>query len=527
MSVHYRILDQHLAIVGHTYPHKEAIKALGARFDRNDKIWKLQNTEENLKELEQFCQRIGGGCLDQDKLVKHTTSRTVEKTTNLNEPVTVEIPENSVTVSQLVSKVQLTIATAFPTTVWVVGEIQNLTHRGSGTFFSLAEAKTQSGRSSATVSINSTLWNNTLIHLKSKYSQEHINDLLDDGMKVRVLCQVSLYKDRGQLSLNILDIDPSFTKGALALAREALLKDLRQKGLDKKNKNLTLTKFPFKVGLISADNSRAKTDFTDQLESYGFCGEVLFCDSRMQGDQVTADIPRAITSLIEQHCDIIVITRGGGSAADLRWFDGKEVAMAVANCSLPILAAIGHHEDICIAEEISFRREKTPTAAADFILTIFNNTKDYVQQLATNLICVIERRIEQQRATEQRLRQQLQKVTSNSLNHRSNLLQQLSHNLILRSNNRLIQDDSLLDKIFNQLKQAASQALDSKESSTLNLEKTLTATDPRPWLKKGWTQIYHKDKILKSLNDIEVDQEVSTRILDGVLQLKVTKKEAR
>ena len=78
-----------------------------------------------------------------------------------------------------------------------------------------------------------------------------------DGMKVRLLCQVSFYKDRGSLSLLVLNIDSSFSKGELALAREKLLKELRQKGLDQKNKSRPPVSFPFHIGLVSAKDSRA------------------------------------------------------------------------------------------------------------------------------------------------------------------------------------------------------------------------------------------------------------------------------
>ncbi len=526
MSVHYRIIDQYLAIVGHTYPHKEGIKALGARFDRNEKIWKLDNNEQNLRELENFCQQLGGGCLNQDSAAKVT--RPTNNVTQSPIDATSSFPESdSFSVSQLVSKAQLALSSAFPGAIWVVGEIQNLSQRGSGTFFALAEEKSKKSHSNATININSTLWNNTLIHIHKKHSKGHVEELLADGMKVRLLCQVSLYKDRGQLSLNVLDIDPSFTKGALALAREALLKELRQKGLDRVNKALTLTKFPFKIGLISADNSRAKSDFIDQLQSYGFCGQVVFFDARMQGDQVTVDVPLGVKALSDNQCDIIVITRGGGSAADLRWFDSKEVALAIANSQVPILAAIGHHEDVCIAEEISFRREKTPTAAADFILTTFSNTKQYIEQLASNIINLIDQNIDQQRANGLRLRNRLQSTAIQSLTQRQTSLQQASHNIAVKASSRIVGDLSLLERKNSQLKQVIQRFIDERERHQLLLEKKLITVDPSPWLKKGWTQIYRQKKLIKSLHEIEVNDHVNARMLDGTMQLKVTNKEVR
>src|SRR5690606_25259143 len=124
---------------------------------------------------------------------------------------------------------------------------------------------------------------------------------------------VSFYRDRGQISLTVEDIDPSFTKGALALAREQLMKALRQKGLDRKNGSLPFPPFPFRVGLVSAKGSRAYSDFTHQLTSGGFPGAIIFESSPMQGEAVPAGITNALAKLVARGVDVIVVTRGGGS----------------------------------------------------------------------------------------------------------------------------------------------------------------------------------------------------------------------
>ena len=200
-----------------------------------------------------------------------------------------------------------------------------------------------------------------------------------------MLCDLTLFKDRGQLSLQIQSIDPNFTKGSLALAREKLLKELRVKGLDKANKQLKLSPFPFLIGLLSAEDSRAKSDFIDQLKVYGFPGEVVFYPTQMQGENTLTEVVKGLNALQSLGCDLIVMTRGGGSAADLRWFDSPEIAYAIAESKIPVLAAIGHHEDVCVAEDICYQREKTPTAAADFIISLFQRTRERLDQMSLSL----------------------------------------------------------------------------------------------------------------------------------------------
>ena len=293
--------------------------------------------------------------------------------------------------SELMDQARLALAASFPRAVWVIGEVQNLNRRSSGVFLNLAEQKDQG---SGAITINATIWTSTFRDLSLKHGEALLQEVLAEGLSGRFLCQVQLYRDRGSISLNILDLDPQFTKGALALAREQLLKELRQKGLDQLNKQKTLTDFPLKIGLISAPESRAQSDFLHQLLSYGFPGEVLFYPAQMQGEGVLTSIPKALSALNQAGCDVVVMTRGGGSASDLRWFDSREVALAVAQSPCPVISAIGHHDDVCVAELISFRHEKTPTAAADFLLERIRQTRNALETMGKGMTDQLRARLE-------------------------------------------------------------------------------------------------------------------------------------
>ena len=132
--------------------------------------------------------------------------------------------------------------------------------------------------------------------------------------------------------------------------------------------------FPLRVGLITAEGSRAMSDFLDQLHSYKFPEEVIFYPAHMQGESTLKEVAEGLRKLSQMNLDAIVLTRGGGSAADLRWFDTvPRLPYALAEAKMPI-SAIGHHDDVCVAELISYHREKTPTAAADFLITKIKQT---------------------------------------------------------------------------------------------------------------------------------------------------------
>ncbi len=397
MSLYYVLSETQILVKGKTYPYRENMRLLGAQYNAGDKSWTVPHTPENLTIVAELCKSVGGGVIKEAVFTPERaptlsssmpTSLSTFKTPTLSTQdntaldVSAEVPQGF-SIAELMRQAQLAIAQSFPRSLWVIGEIQNIRFHASGVYFQLADSK-EGGSQSATVTVNATLWKSQLRDLERKFG-DTLKEILQDGFRVRVLADLTLFKDRGQLSLQIQSIDPNFTKGSLALQREKLLKELRAKGLDKQNKSLPLTPFPLKVGLLSAEDSRAKSDFIDQLKVYGFPGEVIFKPCQMQGEATLKDVVSGLKFLQEAAVDVIVMTRGGGSAADLRWFDSREIAFAIAECRVPVVAAIGHHEDVCVAEDICFQREKTPTAAADFIISVFSRTRERLDQLGLAL----------------------------------------------------------------------------------------------------------------------------------------------
>jgi exodeoxyribonuclease VII large subunit len=124
------------------------------------------------------------------------------------------------------------------------------------------------------------------------------------------------------------------------------------------------------VALVTAEASRALSDFLDELKGSGLAFRVTLFNCHMQGEHVSRDVAAALqwACAAEQEYDVVVITRGGGSRLDLRWFDDLEVAKAIAHSPLPVITAIGHFEDVSVADEVSFLAEKTPTGAAGHLV---------------------------------------------------------------------------------------------------------------------------------------------------------------
>lgn len=523
MALYFKIEGGKIVFYGDTFNHRPVIKELGARFNGENKTWTVQDSPEMRDRAASIASLSAGKKSSQviDDAQSSINTKTVDKPT-VNENLD---PALGLTISQLVNLADRAISQAFPTPIWVIGEIQSCTKRAGGTiYFDFAEGKT-GAHQTATVTVKCNIWQNTVQWLLKRHGKDKFENVLVDGNRLRALVQVKLYKDRGQISLTVEDIDPSFTQGALALARAELLKKLRQQGLDQKNKLIPMPSFPFRIALITAEGSRAHSDFEHQLTSSGvFCGEVVFIPCAMQGDNVPKNVVWAINRAQEAAVDVIVICRGGGSAADLRWFDGEEIALSIANAAVPIIAAIGHHDDTCVAEEIAHLREKTPTAAADRILGIFSDTRTSINEKAHTLAVILEREMtrfdRQQLALKERLGTALEQLFSDQ--HRSLLLRTID---LQRGFEALAgRQESHHISIAGQMNHAANQVLHKMSESLFALNQRLTQLDPKPWLKEGWTQLVSAGKKITSIHDVEIGDHLTARVVDGTFTLKIADK---
>ncbi len=520
MTVHYRHQGSAIIVFGNTYPIRDQIKGLGGRFNGADKHWRLPASDEILQSIDTLCRSLGGGVLGDVVAIAVATTTTVQVSAGAS---VLERPDPApgLSVRQLMDKLQLAVVGAFPQAVWVTGEIQNLGKKASGIFFDLAEGRAQ-GHANATITVRSILWGQTHQILQAKHGKDRLDEVLADGMQVRCLCLVQLYKDRGQVSLVVEDIDPSYTKGALALAREKLLKELRANGLDQTQKRLPLPPFPFVVGLVSAKGSRAESDFLDQLESLGFPGSVIFAPSAMQGVRVPSEVVRALDALVARDVDLIVLTRGGGSAADLRWFDAPELAYAIAQCPVPVIAAIGHHDDVSVTEEICHQRQKTPTAAADFVVARFAQTRDRIDLLAGSIAKLLTRRVDEFQQITSAVSERLAAAAGRALDAKLRLLDQLRHGFERSAESRISAAGLAFDQLRHGIGRAAETRLALLSLALAELEKRIIAKDPTPWLKDGWTQLWGKKGPLKKCADALVGETVQARLVDGRVGLTIT-----
>ena len=214
------------------------------------------------------------------------------------------------------------------------------------------------------------VWANRWGLLKT-YFEKTTGQALSAGMQVLVSVEPTFHELYG-FSLNVIDIDPTFTLGDIARRRMEIIRQLKEEGVAEMNKELPLPRLLQRIAVISSATAAGYGDFSDQLQSnqYGLHFLTRLFPATMQGDGVEQSIISALNAIASDmdSWDIVVIIRGGGSTSDLSGFDTLALAENVAQFPLPVITGIGHERDDTVIDMVAHTRVKTPTAAAEFLI---------------------------------------------------------------------------------------------------------------------------------------------------------------
>ena len=359
-----------------------------------------------------------------------------------------------------------------PERYWVRAEIASMSVRGH-CYMELVE-KGENGILSAKV--RATCWNNVYALLSAYFAQE-AGEFLQVGLQVLLEVSVEFHAVYG-LSLNIWNIDPTYTLGDLAKQRQATLQQLTEDGVMELQKGLELPSLVRRIAVISSADAAGYGDFCDQLKNnrFGFSFQTQLYPAVMQGDNSAHSIIEALHSIAEQEeeWDVVVIIRGGGANTDLRCFDDYNLASHCAQFPLPIIAGIGHTRDISIVDMVVKISVKTPTAAAEWLI--------------------------------ERVAEQVEKVGGLVLR-----LQRAAMGAVNKEKNRL--------SLYQQRLKSAIRGAVLREQGKLGLwQKTIELHSPERIFKMGYSLTTVNGKIIHNQGDVKKGDIIETHLQTGVIQ---------
>ena len=373
---------------------------------------------------------------------------------------------------ELCEWIQDAMESDLPDRYWVRAEIASMSVRGH-CYMELIE-KADNGILAAKV--RATCWSN-MYGLLSAYFTQETGESLHVGLQVLLEVSVEFHSVYG-LSLNVWNIDPTYTIGDLAKQRQATINKLQLDGVMELQQALELPSLVRRIAVVSSSEAAGYGDFCDQLKNnrFGFDFQVQLYSAVMQGDTASRSIINALSAIAgqEEEWDVVVIIRGGGASTDLSCFDDYELASHCAQFPLPIVAGVGHTRDVSVVDMVVYSSVKTPTAAAEWL----------IDRVAVQV----------ERVGEMQLR-----------------LQKAVQGKIARERNRVL--------VMEQRMINAVRRMVVREEGKLNLwRKTIDLHSPERIFKMGYSLTMAKGKIVRSSKDVHEGDVVETYLQDGMIQ---------
>ncbi len=294
---------------------------------------------------------------------------------------------------------------------------------------------------------------------------------IEDGMMIRVVGQPRLHPQYG-FSVSFSAITP-VGEGSISKAAKLLEVKLNKEGLFDPARKRKLPYPPKHIGLVTATGSAAYADFIKVLGARWGGMTISHIDAKVQGDEAVTSIVEAINQLnqLGDAPDVIVLTRGGGSADDLAAFSSEQVTRAVAGSRIPMLVAIGHEIDLSLAEMTADAHASTPSNAAELLVPDKLVTRQNLDQSRREIAGLLRSQLE------------------NSHNELSTKYIEMGNYLtvaLMSANEKLNRQNELLNVL-----------------------------NPKSILKRGYALVEYEGKVVSSIGDLLPGQRVVIGLQDG------------
>jgi exodeoxyribonuclease VII large subunit len=287
----------------------------------------------------------------------------------------------------------------------VTGEITNLRAQASGhVYFTLKDASAQL----------------TCVLFRGEAKADR--SLLQDGRKVILQGDITVYEPRGQYQLRVSGVELQGI-GALQAAFEKLKQKLNAEGLFAPERKRPLPAFPRRIGLVTSPTGAAIRDVLHVVARRNPLLKIVLVPCRVQGEGTAEEIAAAVRLINEfdllgrqangpsaEPLDLILITRGGGSLEDLWAFNEEVVARAIFHSVLPVVSAVGHEIDFTISDFVADVRAATPSAAAEIITEGVFSSVPFVEQATARLRQLASRQLEDKLEEYTRISQRLSRM---------------------------------------------------------------------------------------------------------------------
>lgn len=332
---------------------------------------------------------------------------------------------------------------------------------------------------------------------------QYLRFLPQNGMQVVAGGTISVYERDGVYQLYVDSLMPEGT-GDFALAFEQLKKKLSAEGLFDQSRKQPLPAFPKKIGVVTSLAGAVLRDIYRVSKRRWPSVQLVLYPVQVQGEGAAEQIARGIDFFAEEYAvDVIIAGRGGGSMEDLWAFNEEPVVRAIAACPVPLISAVGHETDFTLADFAADVRAATPSQAAELAVPDRAEVKRQVENLTSQLTRQMRREIDLRR-------QRLEHV--------------LQSRVMRQPQSMLAERRQRLDFLLAGLQNTAKQELQNKSHGLKLLLNRLAAINPAAVLGRGYGIVTKQDKLVSSINAVEIDDEIQLSLTDGSLKARVLAK---
>ena len=345
---------------------------------------------------------------------------------------------------------------------------------------------------------------------------------MKEGDRVVVTGSVEVYERDGRYQIYARTIERD-GEGNLYLKFEALKRELEEMGMFDECYKQKLPDYINRIGVVAAYPGEAVHDIVENATRRNPFIEILVYPSYVQGEQAPLSIVRGIEMLKGQDVDVIILARGGGSTEDLWAFNERMVADAIFNCTIPIVSAIGHEQQVSISDMVADMRVSTPTAAA---VAVTKDIREVFLQFETyeeRYYQIIQRKLRfLQNQLEQKQRQVLSLSPKNKLKeqrlklaHSEELIIQYMDRRIRQAKQRIDHDSQVLSYDFDRKWQSYKQQF-------ALLSGRMDAVSPLKKLSSGYAFVKNEaGEKITGVSDLEPGENIFLHYLDGCAKASV------
>ena len=407
-------------------------------------------------------------------------------------------PQESLTLYDLQRMVRGALESRFSDPVWISAEISELKLNNSGhCYLNLVEKGAGGGTPRAEA--RAMIWRSAYKNIATTFEQATGSPLCS-GLKVLVRVVVNFHETYGY-SLQIIDIDPSYTLGDVERRRRETIEQLMADGIWDMNRELTLARPTLRIAVVSSATAAGYRDFMRELGRNNYRFRTTLFESTMQGDGGEDSVVAALEDIAsrEEEFDMVAIIRGGGSTSDLALFDSYRIASHIAQFPLPVVTGIGHDKDVSVADMVAHTHCKTPTAVATFFAELADAELNIVEEYASSIANEVESILQNEAMRVYTLSTDIERIATAHINDGLNRLNTIRSAL-----------HSRLELIF------------STESHRLKeFERTLQTYSIDNILQLGFALVRSGNKTITAIADSKVGNSIDVELRDGVLSAEI------